>query len=84
MRERRNKVPDEDLFTEAELLVYGHFHEDDEDNGFKATRWVSWQEVEQCPTEHARGSAVEAFEMLTGMLGAGYRMLAADDDDDSG
>ena len=39
-RQRRNEMPDEDLFPDSEILVFGRFKEDDGDEGFLATRWV--------------------------------------------
>ena len=45
-REKRNEVPEEDLYTETEFLVYGAFHEDDADEGFKATRWLSAKKLQ--------------------------------------
>ena len=62
-RERRNRVPDDELYIESEFLVYGHFHEDDDDLGFKATRWVQMSEIEQVDY-----GMKEAFDMLQTML----------------
>ena len=74
-RERRNLVLEEDLYAEFEVLVYGHFHEDDNDNGFKATRWVAWSEVEQA--DEGDG-ADEAFRLLNGFLESAKAMLIHD------
>ena len=77
-RERRNQVPDEDLYSESELLVYGHFHEDESDNGFKATRWVPWTEVELVVSEEGPEewrSAAEAFGMLEEFIEGARSML---------
>jgi hypothetical protein len=60
-RDRRNEVMQEDLFVEAEFLVFGLFQEDSTDDGFKATRWVPVAEVEA--VDGGRGLA-EAFEKL--------------------
>ena len=67
-REKRNLIPEENLYTELELLVYGHFHEDEDDLGFKATRWVAWSEVEQVPSDEDGGGGAEAFDMLTSFV----------------
>ena len=79
-RERRNPLPDHELYPESEFLVYGHFHEDDDDLGFKATRWVQMSELEQVDD----GAAVkEAFSMLEAMLdGAKSSFIPEDDADD--
>ena len=40
-------MEDADLFTEPEFLVFGSFREDEADDGFKATRWLSASELER-------------------------------------
>ena len=67
------------MFAEFEVLVYGHFHEDESDNGFKATRWVPWTEVERVENEEGEEAAPEeAFTMLGDLLESAKGMLLAD------
>jgi hypothetical protein len=40
-RQRRNEVTPPDLYISPEFLVYGNFREDQEDEGYSATRWLS-------------------------------------------
>ena len=49
VRERRNEVDVSDLNSAAEFLVFGHFAEDEEDEGFKATRWLPAEDVSTRP-----------------------------------
>lgn len=77
-RERRNPLPDHELYPESEFLVYGHFHEDDDDLGFKATRWVHISEVEQVDD----GAGVkEAFDMLEALLEGAKLSFTPDNDE---
>ena len=36
----RNEIPEEDLHVEMDYLIFGVFKADEDDEGFKATRWV--------------------------------------------
>ena len=78
-RERRNRFPEEDIYSEVELLVHGHFHEDEDDTGFKATRWVPWSEVDQVEAEEDdEPPPKEAFLMLSNFVANAKPFLIAD------
>ena len=64
-RERRNEVAENELFVEAEFLVFGRFQEDSQDGGFKATKWVAVAHVEA--VDGGRGLSV-AFEKLDDLI----------------
>ena len=63
--ERRNEVAENELFIEAEFLVFGRFQEDPLDGGFKATKWVAVADVEA--VDGGRGLSV-AFEKLDDLI----------------
>ena len=76
-RERRNPLPDHELYPESEFLVYGHFHEDEDDLGFKATRWVQMSEIEE--VDDGAGMR-DAFDMLETMLDKAKTNFRLDED----
>ena len=48
-RARRNELDISELSIGAEFLVFGHFTEDEDDEGFKATRWLPAADVCDLP-----------------------------------
>ena len=73
-RIRRNEIPEEDLHVEMDYLIFGVFKADEDDEGFKATRWVSGQE------------ALKADDFEKGLNGldellAGARTMLLEDDE---
>ena len=74
-RERRNEIKEHELYVETELLVFGSFREDDGDEGFKATRWVSVADLEEA--EDGDGLS-EALEKLDDLVSGLWHMLLTD------
>jgi hypothetical protein len=60
-RARRNEVDVSDLSTDAEFLVFGHFTEDEDDEGFKATRWLPAADVCDLPEFEEKASDLNAL-----------------------
>jgi hypothetical protein len=62
-RQRRNQVEECDLYISNEYLVFGAFKEDQDDEGFWATKWVGPEELEPL-----KGEAVEALDDLEALM----------------
>ena len=60
-RQRRNEVTPPDLYISPEFLVYGNFREDEEDEGYSATRWLPAGQLEGLED---RASKLEELEQL--------------------
>ena len=59
-RARRNEVLEEDLYPHVEFLTFGTFKEDDEDEGYKATQWVTADDLMD-----VKGFKAEILTILT-------------------
>ena len=77
-RERRNELIEADLYCEPEFLVFGSFREDDDDHGFKATRWLPATDLEGVVTD-GDGSGVQAAVGMLEELVEGLRTVLADE-----
>ena len=75
---RRNEIPEEDLNVEMEYLIFGIFKEDDDDEGFRATRWVHGDKAREADDFE------EGLDGLEALLAGARKTLLPDSEDEAG
>ena len=83
-REKRNEVDEDGIVDAAEVLVRAAFREDEDDEGFVTTRWLSASALADAFAGGNVDTAelIEAFEMLETRIGYVKQLLLAQADDE--
>ena len=84
-REKRNEVDEGGIVDAAEILVRATFREDEDDEGFVTTRWVSASALADALAADGNvdtAELIEAFEMLEARIGYVKQLLLAQADDE--